>query len=56
MKNKHTSYILPGAIYTFKIGGKSALPKGMPKDTRELIHPEWKIDKDKVANGENLCY
>lgn len=27
MKNKHTNYILPGAIYTFKIGGKSALPK-----------------------------
>lgn len=28
----------------------------MPKDTRELIYPEWKIDKDKVTNGENLYY
>ena len=56
MKNKHTNYILPGTIYTFKIGGKLALPTAMPKNTQQLINPEWKVDKSKVAIGEELYY
>lgn len=56
MKNKHTNYILPGTIYTFKIGGKLALPSATPKNTQKLINPEWKVDKSKVAIGEELYY
>lgn len=56
MKNKHTNYVLPGTIYTFKIGGKAALPKEMPKNTQELINPDWKVDTNKLAKGEELYY
>lgn len=56
MKNKHTNYILPGTIYTFKIGGKLSLPSATPKNTQKLINPEWKVDNSKVAIGEELYY
>lgn len=56
MKNKHTNYILPGTIYTFKIGGKLALPSATPKNTQQLINPELKVDNSKVAIGEELYY
>ncbi len=54
MKNKHTNSVLPGTIYTFKIGGNAKLPQSLPKQNKELIHPSWDIDQNKVTHGEEL--
>ncbi|MEL0454698.1 PQQ-dependent dehydrogenase, methanol/ethanol family [Flavobacteriaceae bacterium SZ-1-7] len=56
MKNKHTNLVLPGTIYTFKIGGKQQLPEAYPLYERELINPLWELDKSKIVEGETLFW
>lgn len=56
MKNKHTNYVYPGTIYSFKIGGKSELPEALPAVNRELINPDWKVKTNKVTEGETLFW
>ncbi len=53
MKNKHTNAVLPGTIYTFRIGGQQPLPPKQPAYEQELHDPEnWQVDLNKVNMGE----
>lgn len=56
MKNKHTNIVLPGTIYSFKIGGKEPLPEAFPPFERDLINPDWKINTNEVSRGETLYW
>ncbi|HCD53469.1 MAG TPA: PQQ-dependent dehydrogenase, methanol/ethanol family [Balneolaceae bacterium] len=56
MKNKHTNAVLPGTVYTFRIGGSADLPKVQPKYERALISPKWDLDLSKVSHGETTYW
>lgn len=54
MKNKHTDVVLPGTLYTFKIGGDAELPQKPIALARDLINPDWEVDPNSIAMGETL--
>ncbi|WP_304236666.1 PQQ-dependent dehydrogenase, methanol/ethanol family [Jiulongibacter sediminis] len=56
MKNKHTPEILPGHLYTFKIGGEKALPQAPEIVEKQIINPEWESSEGEFTTGETLFW
>ncbi|WP_228853506.1 PQQ-dependent dehydrogenase, methanol/ethanol family [Aegicerativicinus sediminis] len=54
MKNKHTDVLLPGTIYTFKIGGTQPLPSKPEVLAKKLVSTATPLDENMVKKGESI--
>ena len=54
MKNKHTEVLLPGTIYTFKIGGMEPLPEKPEAMPQKLAISKTPLNSGSVKKGEYI--